>query len=282
MIYKKIPLSETDENVFLEVCIADKIGDFVRKAILVIPGGGYGMVCSDREGEPIGMAFLPHGYNYFVLHYSVGRVKRFPAQLIEAALAIKHIKDNAEEYNIDPEQVFVTGFSAGGHLCACCGTMWNKKEIYDAVAMPYGYNKPRGIMPIYPVISGAVTEEECGEMCENIGKKIGGTFMNLLCNDNPTEDELYECSVENFVTAESSPAFMVHTSNDQVVNVENSLRLAEAYRKAKIKFELHIYPDAPHGMALGNKITKCGVDKFCNDALAKWVEQAAFWADNLD
>ena len=92
MICKKIQLSETDENVFLEACIADKVGDFVRKAILVIPGGGYGEICSEREGEPIGMAFMPYGYNYFVLHYSVNRVKKFPSQLIEAAMAIKHIK----------------------------------------------------------------------------------------------------------------------------------------------------------------------------------------------
>lgn len=282
MIYKKISLSETDKDVFLEVCIADKVGDFVRKAILVIPGGAYGSVCSEREGEPIGLAFMPYGYNYFVLHYSVKRKKRFPAQLIEAALAIKHIKDNAKEYNIDPEQLFVTGFSAGGHLCACCGTMWNRKEIYDAVDMPYGYNKPRGIMPIYPVISASVSEEKRGFLCENIGKKIGGTFLNLLCNNNPTAEELKDCSVENFVTQESSPAYIVHTSNDEIVNVNNSLLLAGAYAAAGVKFELHIYPDAPHGVALGNEITKCGVEKWCNKAIAKWIEQAAFWAENVD
>lgn len=281
MICKKIQLSETDENVFLEACIADKVGDFVRKAILVIPGGGYGEICSEREGEPIGMAFMPYGYNYFVLHYSVNRAKKFPSQLIEAAMAIKHIKDNAEEYGIDPEQVFVTGFSAGGHLCACCGTMWNKKEIYDKIDMPYGYNKPRGIMPIYPVVSSAVSEEKTGEMSKSLGKKIGKTFMNLLCSDDPSVEELQSCSVERFVTPESSPAFIVHTSTDEVVNVNNSLLLAQAYAAANVKFELHIYPDAPHGMALGNKITKCGVEKWCNEALAKWVEQAAFWADNV-
>ena len=79
VIYKKISLDESNENVFLEAYIADKIGDFVRNAILVIPGGGYSTVCSDREGEPIAMAFMPYGYNVFVLHYSVGG-KVFPAQ----------------------------------------------------------------------------------------------------------------------------------------------------------------------------------------------------------
>ena len=74
----KIKLSETDDNVFMEACIADKVGDFVRKAIPVIPGGGYAELCSERGGEPVGMVFMPYGYNYFVLHYSVNRVKRYP------------------------------------------------------------------------------------------------------------------------------------------------------------------------------------------------------------
>ena len=47
-----------EEDVFIDTYVPDKIGDDKRKAILVIPGGGYGMVCSDREGEPIAQAFI--------------------------------------------------------------------------------------------------------------------------------------------------------------------------------------------------------------------------------
>lgn len=282
MIYKKIPLSDSDENVFLEAYIAEPIGDFVRKAILMLPGGGYAGLDWKREGEAAGMAFMPHGYNFFVLHYSINRVKKFPAQLIEAAKAIKHIKDNAEEYNINPEQVFAAGFSAGGHLCACCGTMWNRKEIYDEIDMPYGYNKPRGIILVYPVISGMVNERKRGFACNDVHWNVGSTFMNLLCNNNPLLDELKDCSAERFVTSESSPAFIVHTSDDEEVNVNNSLVLAQAYENHDLQFEMHIYPSAPHGAVLGNEITKCGVDGWYNKAFSKWVEQAAFWAENLD
>ena len=102
MIYKKIQLDNNDENVYLEIYVADALPGFTRNAILVIPGGGYGAVCSDREGEPIAMAFLPYGYNSFVLHYSVSSNsdKTFPTQLIQASMAMKHIRDHAEEYNI--------------------------------------------------------------------------------------------------------------------------------------------------------------------------------------
>lgn len=271
MIIEKIYLEQGNENVYVDAYISDSISGLVRDAILVIPGGGYGNVCSDREGEPIAQAFIPYGFNAFVLHYSVTSVEKraFPTQLIQASLAIKLIKDNAEKFNIDPDRVFVTGFSAGGHLCASIGTLWHKKEIYEAVQMPYGYNKPTGIMPVYPVISGV----------EDYASN--GSFENLFVGKTPTREELYEVSLEKQVDERSAPAFIVHTAADALVNVKNSLAFATAYADNNIPFELHIYPEGPHGMALANEITKTNNDAFIDDAFAKWVEQAVRWTKRI-
>lgn len=266
MIYEKIRLDENNEDAFLEVYVADRVGSFTRNAILVIPGGGYKNVCSDREGEPIAMAFMPYAYNAFVLHYSVGK-QPFPIQLIQASKAMKHIKDNAEKYNINPEKVFVVGFSAGGHLAASLGTMWNKKEIYNEVDMPYGYNKPASMMLIYPVISAEFHRS---------------SFENLFMDEKVSRENLYMSSIENCMSKESSPAYIIHTSNDQKVDVRNSLVLANAMAEKNIKFEMHIYLDAPHGVALGNKITMCGVEKFDNASIAEWVKNAVKWAESID
>lgn len=269
MIYKKIFLEENNENVYLEAFVADKVNKFVRNAILVIPGGGYSGVCSDREGEPIAMAFMPYGYNAFVLHYTVDRSKAFPTQLIEASMAMKHIKDHAEEYNIDPNRVFVTGFSAGGHLAGTLGIMWDKKEIYDAVDMLYGYNKPAGMILGYPVVSGVAHSHE-------------DSFRNLFATDNPTKEQLEAASLEKQVSDKAVPLFAMHTSNDGLVDVRNTLMLAEAYRENSLTFELHIYPDAPHGVALGNKITAwMSEEQYDNKHIAEWVKEAAEWADSI-
>lgn len=266
MRFEKIPLSEGNAQVYLEAYIADPIQPFTRKALLVIPGGGYSKVCADREGEPIAMAFLPYGYNAFVLHYTVDRVHTFPTQLIEVAKAIKHIKDHAQEYNIDPENLFTVGFSAGGHLSACAGTMWKLDAVQQAVDMPYGYNKPKGTMLIYPVISGAY---------HNL------SFKHLWATETPTPEQLAATSIENHVDADSAPAFILHTANDQVVNIGNALVAANAYANAGVPFELHVYPDAPHGVALGNAITSHGHDYWEKPAIAEWVRLAAYWADTL-
>ncbi len=271
MIHKKVQLDDEDEKVFLEVYVADRLMGTNRNAVLVIPGGGYKHVCADREGEPIAFAFMAHGYNAFVLHYSVAgnSPKHFPSQLVEASKAIKHIRDHAEEYCIDPEEVFVAGFSAGGHLAGCLGTMWNMPEIYETVEMPYGYNKPTGLFLLYPVVTGTA----------DYAQKT--SFNNLLGKNDPSYRELEKCSLEKYVGAHAAPAFIIHTANDEIVSVKNSLLLANAYTDAKVPFELHIYPDGPHGMALGNRVTKCGVEKWENAAWAKWVENAVAWAETI-
>lgn len=265
MLYEKIYFDNSDNDAFLEIYISDKVGDFVRNAILVIPGGGYKNVCSDREGEPIAQAFIPYGYNAFVLHYSVDK-KPFPSHLIQCSKAMKHIRDNAQKYNINSEKIFVVGFSAGGHLAATLGTMWNKEEIYKEIDMPFGYNKPSGMMLIYPVIS-----EKYHKM----------SFQNLWQKEEISQSEAYASSVENHVSKDTSPAYIIHSSNDEIVDVKNSLALANALATNEIKFEMHIYPDAPHGVALGNKITKCGVEKWSNSAIAEWVKNAVVWAEEL-
>ncbi len=269
MICKTIPLAEGEESaaVRLDAYLADPVREYTRRAVLVIPGGGYGAVCSDREGEPIALAFIAHGYNAFVLHYTVGRKKPYPAQLREASKALAHIRTHAQEYGIDPGKIFAVGFSAGGHLAGSLGTMWHREEARADAGFAFGENRPDGVMLIYPVVSAV-------EPYSN-----WGTIFNLWCTDRPTEEQKKLVSLELAVDERSAPLFVAHTSNDQDVDVRNSLVLAAAYRAHGLQFEMHIYPDAPHGVALGNDITRCGVAKWSDPRIARWVEDAAAWAE---
>ena len=94
-----------------------------RKAVLIIPGGAYWLQ-SDAEADPIAHYYMAMGYNAFVLRYSVGRGvdSVWPKPLLEASAAMKFIRDHAEKFHIDPDYVFVIGFSAGGHLAAAVAT----------------------------------------------------------------------------------------------------------------------------------------------------------------
>ncbi len=268
MIYEKIPLDPQDEKVYLEVYAPEKMPGFVRDALLVIPGGGYEMICDDREGEPIALDFVQKGMASFVLHYSVGEGAKFPRPLIEASMAMKYIKDNASRYNISPDRVFATGFSAGGHLAASLGILWHRKEIYAAVDMPEGYNKPKGILPIYPVVS------------VNVDTHMS-SFRHLAGNPNPAKEELLEYSLDMHVDEKSAPAFICHSATDETVSVQNALCLAWAYEKASMPFELHIFKEANHGMALANEITGYGDPTWVNASNAKWTELARLWMKGI-
>ncbi|MBR6719835.1 MAG: alpha/beta hydrolase [Clostridia bacterium] len=268
MIYEKIALSDNDENIYLEVYAPEKLQGFVRDGILVIPGGGYACVCYDREGEPIALDFVAKGLCAFVLHYSVGENAKFPRPLIEASKAMKYIKEHADLYGLNPDRVFATGFSAGGHLCASLGTLWHMDEIYKEIDMPYGFNKPCGIIPVYPVISALVPTHK-------------GSFQNLTGSLEPTEAELLEYSLETRVDEKSAPAFILHTSTDQAVPVYNALAFAKAYADAKMPFELHIFREAPHGMALATKITEVGNPGWVNESAAEWTHLAYLWMKGI-
>ena len=126
------------------------VPDRVRPSVLVIPGGGYEMT-SDREAEPIAMQFLAAGFNAFVLRYSV-KPSVFPVALLEAADAMKMIREHAAEWHVDPEAIAVIGFSAGGHLAANLAT-----SASDDVLAAHGYDpdavRPNGLMLAYPVIT---------------------------------------------------------------------------------------------------------------------------------
>lgn len=266
MIYERIPLSATDDRVYLEAYVAGNPS--VCDGLLVIPGGGYSTVCADREGEPIALAFLGHGVNCFVLHYTVAPDGVFPVQLIEASKAIKHIRQNSGRYHVDPDRIFTAGFSAGGHLAATLGTMWHMSAVQKGIGGPDGINRPKGMILCYAVLSAGP-------------KTIEGSFCSLLGTKTPSPEQLDAVSPDKHVDARTCPAFFVHTADDAVVPIYNALSMAEALSDARIPYEMHIYPHAPHGIALGSAMTDCGRKEWNEPGIAKWVENAVYWMKRI-
>lgn len=235
-----------------------------RKAVLICPGGAYAY-CSDREADPIAHMYLAAGFNAFVLRYSVYRTSgaRWPEPLIDASAAMKYIRDHAEELNVDPDYVFVIGFSAGGHLAGSLGTLWDDDEIEKKLGIPKGYNKPTGMILSYPVISG-------------LGYAHRGSFNNILLERKDEEEARKEVSLELRVTEKTCPAFIWAARHDGTVPVQNSLIFANALADAGIPFELHIYPTGGHGDSLGNGIVSRDLP-----ILAAWAADSVRWMNSI-
>lgn len=235
-----------------------------RKAMLIIPGGGYHF-CSSREGEPIAHAYLALGFNTFVLEYSVAGKgdPTWPNPLIDASAAMKYIRDHAEDYHIDPNAVYIVGFSAGGHLAAALGTLWDDDEIEALLQMPKGYNKPSGMVLAYPVISGGVYAHR-------------GSFDNILGAQKDSEEARAALSLETCVSEKTCPAFLWTTRPDTCVPVQNTLLFGKALADAGVPFEMHIYPNGGHGASLGNAIVGRGLT-----TIQSWVRDSVRWIESL-
>ena len=236
-----------------------------RRAIIVCPGGGYGWL-SEREGEPVALQYFAAGLNAFVLRYSVKEKAVDYAPLIEACLAIKYIREHADELNVDPNYVFITGFSAGGHLAAWAGTMWHIPEVTAHIGdADQSICKPTATLPCYPVISALP------------GIRHDGSIKTLNGWKPDDEEGMARFSLEKAVDERTAPAFLWHTASDGCVPVMNSLLYAEALTKHKIPYELHIYPKGPHGMSLANKETYVNNPAIDDPYIAEWIKMAIHW-----
>lgn len=231
-----------------------------RPVVVVCPGGGYGFT-SDREAEPIALKFMAMGYHAVVLRYSVAP-ERYPKQLLQLGSLIKHIKEHAEEYHADPNKIFVSGFSAGGHLAASYGVFWEKEELWKEIGASKKDVKPAGLILSYPVITS-------GEYAHH------DSFKNLLGHQYEELKEMM--SLEKQVTKNTPPTFLWHTFTDNLVPVENSLLFFSALRKEGVPCEMHIYPCGDHGLALANKETGNaqggGMQKECES----WISLVETW-----
>ncbi len=228
-----------------------------RPALIVVPGGGYGMV-SKREGEPIATSFLAKGFQTFILTYLCAPQARYPEQLLELSAAVDYVKKNAQALQVNPDEIFVVGFSAGGHLTG------NLAVEHASVSQKAGISlncKPTAVGLCYPVISKIHGHQ--------------GSYDNLLANYSEEEKkELYKTvNLNEAVTKDTPPAFIWTTAEDEAVPPDNALRYALALDKCGVSYELHIYPRGAHGLSTASK--EINGDHPDLQRVARWIDDCA-------
>lgn len=266
--YAGLGLETPKQPAFLTSYILDRTSQYYindkRPAVIFCPGGGYEMVCP-AEGEPVTMCFAGAGCHTFVLHYSTSPV-RFPGALLELSKAVAWVRAHAEEYRIDPDRIFVGGFSAGGHLAGSLGVYWHESFIQEKLGFTNNENKPNGLILCYPVISGKKGVTHVGSICS-------------LCGSDSDEDAIHTFSLEEHISEFTPPTFLWHTADDDCVPVANSLLFAQGLREKNIPFELHIFPHGPHGLSIANEVI-ASWDGHLNPTAAQWVDLAIRFVQN--
>ena len=257
-----LPGTKATLNVNLRQSDYEFVEHHARPFVLVIPGGGYCFL-SEGESEPIAMAFTTAGYQTAVLNYSVRPDDTLPylgtTPLLEAAAAVRYIRDHATEWGVDPQKITVCGFSAGGHLTGSLG-VFGANEDYIPGASD-GKCLPNAMILGYPVITAGPAAHR-------------DSFYHLTGHkeQGPENDRF---SLELHVTDQTPPAFIWQPTTDDLVPVENSFLMAEALKAHNIPFDLHLFQSGWHGIKLANRETSC------NDPLvSQWLEIALIWMND--
>ena len=204
-------------------------------AVIICPGGGYGVLLTKREGSDVARALNKLGVTAFVLKYRLpdDRIMKDKSigPLQDAQQAIRLVRERAAEFGIKSDQIGIMGFSAGGHLASSAGTHFGKRYID-----PDGKTslRPDFMILINPVVSFNDTTGHIGSRDRLLGPAARNEQIRLFSN-------------EQQVDSLTPPAILIHSGADVVVPVANSLRFYDALRKNGVAAAIHVYSKGEHG-----------------------------------
>ena len=241
-MYQDILRISNVQNPTLEVFLPAK-KTATGQAVVICPGGGYSILAYDWEGIDIAKWYNAQGIAAVVLKYrlpkSITLIKPEIAPLQDAQRAIRLVRHNAKKWNVDPTQIGVMGFSAGGHLASTLGTHFAEDVLGDSKDSINSLSaRPDFMVLIYPVI----TFDK---------KHYHGGSKNNLIGENASQELIDHYSNDLQVSSDTPTTFLLHTTDDKVVPVVNSLLFYQALKRNGVAVEMHIYPEGGHGFGLG-------------------------------
>lgn len=205
-------------------------------AVVVCPGGGYG-VLAPHEAEPVAVWLNSIGVTGVVLKYRLGPRYHHPVMLQDVSRAIRMSRTHATDWGFQPQRVGVLGFSAGGHLASTVSTHFDSGDMNSPDPIERASSRPDASILIYPVITMEGPFSHAGSRTNLLGEKQDPELVHNLSN-------------HTHVTRDTPPTFLVHSTDDKVVPVENSLQYATALAAANIPFAMQVYSYGAHGYGM--------------------------------
>lgn len=220
----------SEAKLYVHLPPADKA---TGTAVVVTPGGGYGVVCEKTEGHDIAKILQPLGIATIIVHYRLPNGNhKVPAD--DARRAIRTVRHNATAWRVDPKRVGVWGFSAGGHLSSTVATVFDAGDATATDLIERQSSRPDFAILFYPVIS---MEE---------GVTHGGSRRSLL-GPAPSPDLVSRYNNDTRVSKDTPPVFLLHAGDDGVVPIANALRFHRALVAHKVRAEVLLFEKGGHG-----------------------------------
>lgn len=236
-----------------------------RPAIVICPGGSYRFL-SQREADPVAVAYLAYGFDVFILRYSIREHARGLAPAIDAARAVRWVRAHAEELGVDPERVAILGFSAGGHVAAQLATHWQDEDLVAAERAEYAGLRFLGLAANEGLMDHSSRPDALIASYAVLGtgwKNDGDPALTYL--------DLYDA-----VSPDCPPSFVWTTAEDEVVPPSQSARFAAALEAQGVEVEYHEYPRGEHGLSTVTRVANADRAALPEEAAA-WLPRSAAW-----
>jgi len=225
-------------------------------AVIVCPGGGYTNQSTLREGVQFAHWLSTLGVTTFVLKYRQLEYGH-PAPLQDVLRAVRIVRSRAAEFKIDPARLGVMGSSAGGHLAASAGTLFDHPDGKTGTALDAVSGRPDFLILMYPVITMDDPYAHAGSRKALLGAHPAPALLQLM-------------SVEKQVSSATPPTLLIHTQEDKSVPIENSILFFQALTRAKVPAEFYAFEHGSHGMGM-----KAGFG-----TASDWPKRAEEWLRN--
>ncbi len=205
-------------------------------AVIVCPGGGYTQLSTDREGIQYAHWLSTLGVTTFVLKYRQQEYGH-PAPLQDVLRAVRIVRSRAAEFKVNPARLGVMGSSAGGHLAASAGTLFDHPDGKTGAPLDAVSARPDFLILMYPVITMDDPYVHAGSRKALLGVSPAPALLLLM-------------SVEKQVTPATPPTLLIHTQEDKTVPIENSILFFQALTRAKVPAEFYAFEHGSHGMGM--------------------------------
>ena len=226
----------------------------MHPAFLILPGGSY-IFTSLREGSPVASQLNALGYQAFVLDYSCyEREPHFNLQTLldEVKKSLEYIIDNANMLRVNPDEIYIMGFSAGGHLAAIAGSLF--------------YRYIKRVVLAYPALSQKYTLPDIWERFEKENPEMDLSALKTI----------WQTDAVDYVSKFTPPTFIWGTADDTIVSPQGIFDYVRRLHQTKIPVEFHLYGHGVHGLSLANAATAEDGEQI-NAHVATWISFMESW-----
>jgi acetyl esterase/lipase len=205
-------------------------------AIIYVHGGGW---VSGDKSDGVGALFIPElrrrGYVVFSVNYRLAPSYSFPAQIEDVKCAVRHVRANAAQYNIDAVRLGAIGGSAGGHLVALLGLTdtsagWDVGEYTD---------QSSGVQAVVDLFGPT----DLMKLLSKARRPLGEQVFGVSGNDDP---HLQTYSPITYITPKAPPFLIMQGEQDELVPLEQSQILYDRLKAAGVSAQLVLVKNAGH------------------------------------